>query len=119
MNNREVEMTDVIVVLDDLTDEQTLEVVGRLKTAGLCVESVDNDNSVVEGCVETARLHDLQKVGCVRYVRSVFTYEAEVPPRENFAKATTKTRTRIDRTKKPRRTLQGASAASAIVLSFL
>jgi hypothetical protein len=77
MQHREIEMTDVVVVLDDLNDEQTLAVVEQLKTAGLSVASVDNDNSVVEGCVETARLPELRKVGCVRYVRSVFTYEAE------------------------------------------
>jgi hypothetical protein len=77
MTHRELEMTDVVVVLDDLNDEQTLATVEQLKTAGLSVESVDNDNSVVEGCVETARLSELKKVACVRYVRSVFTYQTE------------------------------------------
>ncbi len=79
MKSPEIEMTDVIVVLDDLTDEQTQQVVQTLKTAGLSVQSVDNDNSVVEGSVEAARVHELHKVQCVRYVRSVFTYFAEQP----------------------------------------
>jgi hypothetical protein len=79
MSNREIEITDVIVVLDELDDEQTVLVVEQLKTVGLSVESVDNDTSVVQGCVETARLHDLHKVTHVRYVRSVFTYEAQSP----------------------------------------
>ena len=77
MTHRELEMTDVVVVLDDLNDEQTLAAVEQLKTAGLCVESVDNDNSVVEGSVEAARLPELRKVAHVRYVRSVFTYQSE------------------------------------------
>jgi len=79
MANREVEMTDVVVVLDELDDEQTVLVVEQLKTVGLSVESVDNDTSVVNGCVETARLNDLHNVVHVRYVRSVFTYDAQAP----------------------------------------
>lgn len=77
MKHRELEMTDVVVVLDDLTDEQTLQIVEQLKLVGLSVNSVDNDNSVVEGCVEAVRLPDLRKVVNVRYVRSVFTYQSE------------------------------------------
>ncbi len=77
MENGEIEITDVVIVLDELDDEQTIRVVEQLKTVGLSVESVDNDTSVVEGSVETARLHELHKVVHVRYVRSVFTYEAK------------------------------------------
>jgi hypothetical protein len=79
MENGEIEITDVVIVLDELDDQQTITVVEQLKTVGLSVESVDNDASVVEGCVETARLHELHKVVHVRYVRSVFTYEARKP----------------------------------------
>ena len=77
MDNREIEMTDVIVVLDELDDQQTIVVVEQLKAVGMSVESIDNDTSVVEGCVQTARIHELHKVVHVRYVRSVFTYESQ------------------------------------------
>ena len=52
----------------------------RLKAAGLEVSRVDDDLSVVEGTIEASRTHDLQKIECVRYVRSVFTYLADYPP---------------------------------------
>jgi hypothetical protein len=77
MGNQEVEMSDVIVVLDELDDDQTQVVVNALKALGMCIESVDNENSVVEGSVATARLGEIKKVQFVRYVRNVFNYEAE------------------------------------------
>jgi hypothetical protein len=72
--------SDVVVMLDELTAEQTNAVVERLKAAGLDVSRVDDDLSVVEGTIEASRTHDLQKIECVRYVRSVFTYLADYPP---------------------------------------
>lgn len=72
--------SDVVVVLDELTDEQTREVVERLKALGLEVSRVDDDQSVVEGTIDASKAHELQHVTCVRYVRSVFTYLADYPP---------------------------------------
>jgi hypothetical protein len=72
--------SEVVVMLDELTTEQTNAVVERLKAAGLDVSRVDDDLSVVEGTIEAARAHDLQKIENVRYVRSVFTYLADYPP---------------------------------------
>lgn len=77
MANQEIEITDVVVVLDELDDATTEQVVKKLKEMGLCVETVDNDNSVVEGSIDTHRLHDLKKIEHVRYVRQVFSYLAE------------------------------------------
>jgi hypothetical protein len=72
--------SDVVVMLDELTTEQTNQVVERLKAAGLDVSRVDDDLSVVEGTIEAARAHDLKNIENVRYVRSVFTYVADYPP---------------------------------------
>lgn len=72
--------SDVVVVLDELTNEQTREIVEQLKSLGLEVSRVDDDQSVVEGTIEASRAHDLQQVAHVRYVRSVFTYLADYPP---------------------------------------
>jgi hypothetical protein len=72
--------SDVVVMLEELTTEQTNQVVERLKAAGLEVSRVDDDMSVVEGTIEASRTHELGKVDCVRYVRSVFTYLADYPP---------------------------------------
>jgi len=72
--------SDVVVMLDELTTEQTNTVVERLKAAGLEVSRVDDDLSVVEGTIEASRAHDLGQMTHVRYVRSVFTYLADYPP---------------------------------------
>ena len=79
MNHRDAEVTDVVVVLDDLDDQQTQEVVVNLKTVGLVVSNVDNDQSTVEGTIESQKVHDLKKVARVRYVRAVMTYTADYP----------------------------------------
>lgn len=72
--------SDVVVMLEELTTEQTNEVVERLKAAGLEVSRVDDDLSVVEGTIDAHLAHDLKQVAHVRYVRSVFTYLANYPP---------------------------------------
>ena len=73
-------LSDVVVVLDDLTNEQTQQVVAQLAAAGLEVSRVDDDSSVVEGTIESYKVHALKDVPRVRYVRSVFTYDANYPP---------------------------------------
>lgn len=73
-------ISEVVVVLDELSDEQTAEVVKDLETRGLVVERVDNDNSLVEGRIESSRVAELEKAPAVRYVRTTFTYAAEFPP---------------------------------------
>ena len=73
-------LSHVVVVLEELTTEQTDDVVGRLKAAGLEVSRVDDDMSVVEGTIDAGRAHDLKHVTHVRYVRPVFTYLANYPP---------------------------------------
>jgi len=72
--------SDVVVMLDELSTEDTMQVVERLKAAGLDVSRVDDDMSVVEGTIEACRVHELNAVSHVRYVRSVFTYLADYPP---------------------------------------
>ncbi|MDB5291508.1 MAG: hypothetical protein JWL69_2749 [Phycisphaerales bacterium] len=80
MNHHDGEVTDVVIVLDDLNDEQTQEVVTQLKCAGLAVSTVNNETSVVEGSIDSQKVHDLKKVAKVRYVRSVMTYAVDYPP---------------------------------------
>jgi hypothetical protein len=72
-------LADVVVILDPLDDEQTRRVVSDLQSRGLQVDSVDNDNSVVEGTIEVARLKEIESAPSVRYVRKEFTYVAELP----------------------------------------
>jgi hypothetical protein len=72
--------SEVVIMLEELTTEQTARVVEQLKEAGLEVSLVDDDRSVVEGTIEASKAHDLKSLPSVRYVRTVFTYEANFPP---------------------------------------
>jgi hypothetical protein len=71
--------TEVVIILEPLDDEQMKRVVSELQSRGLRVDSVDNDNSVVEGTIESSRLHDIESAPSVDYVRQEFTYVAEFP----------------------------------------
>ena len=73
-------MTEVVVVLDELDDDQTRQVVQKLQDQGMEVFKVDHDESIVEGAIETARIRTLHALQHVRYVRSVLTYTVEYPP---------------------------------------
>ena len=77
---RDTYITEVVVVLDDLSDERTSEVVKQLEALGLAVDHVNHETSVIEGRVETHRADGLEAVPAVRYVRKHFTYAAEFPP---------------------------------------
>jgi hypothetical protein len=80
MNHRDAEMTEVIVVLDDLDDAQTEKVVEQLKAKGLEVFKVDNDESIVDGTIEADKVKSLKDVQSVRFVRSILTYTVDYPP---------------------------------------
>jgi FlaA1/EpsC-like NDP-sugar epimerase len=73
-------ITEVVIVLDDLSDERTVEVVKDLESRGLFVDRVDNGNSVIEGRVELGRVPEIEAARSVCYVRKTFTYAAEFPP---------------------------------------
>ncbi len=61
MNHRDAEMTEVIVVLDELDDAQTAKVVEQLKAKGLEVFKVDNDESIVDGTIEADKVKSLKE----------------------------------------------------------
>ena len=46
--------SDVVIMLEELTTEQTAQVVDLLKAAGLDVSLVDDERSVVEGTIESS-----------------------------------------------------------------
>jgi hypothetical protein len=80
MNHRDAELTEVVVVLDELDTDQTRQVLQRLRAAGMEVWKVDDDQSLVEGSIDAAKVHNLKQVEHVRYVRSVLTYTVDYPP---------------------------------------
>jgi MoaA/NifB/PqqE/SkfB family radical SAM enzyme len=79
MNHRDAEITEVVVVIHKTHCERLDEVVDRLKKFGVEVFSIDEEECVVSGSIETFKLPELEKVECVNYVRSVMTYIADYP----------------------------------------
>ncbi len=73
-------ISDVIITLDKRWENKLDEAVSQLKKVGVEVERADDENSIVEGTVDVRHVRDLEKLDCVDYVRTVFTYDAEFPP---------------------------------------
>jgi hypothetical protein len=73
-------ITEIIVILDKAWENNLAGAVEMLTKAGMSIDKADDDNSVVEGEIETPKLHDLEKLPCVDYVRKVFSYDANYPP---------------------------------------
>jgi hypothetical protein len=79
MNFNDAQMSDITVVLDKRWETDLEGAVKILKENGVEVRNADDDNSVVEGVVETAKVHSLEKLDCVDYVRTTFTWIADYP----------------------------------------
>lgn len=79
MGNREVEMVDIVVVLDEKADKNIDDAVAELKQKGVQITDVDADNGVIEGTIDAGAMAQVRKLDFVKYLRSVFAYEAEFP----------------------------------------
>ena len=80
MNFHDAQMSDITVVLDKRWESDLEGAVKILKDAGVEVHKADDDNSVVEGVVESSKVHTLEKLDCVDYVRVAFSWIADYPP---------------------------------------
>jgi hypothetical protein len=72
-------ISDVVITLDKKYEDRMNDAVDLLKKAGVRIDETDDDNSVVEGTIDLGKARDLEKLDCVDYVRTVFTYDAELP----------------------------------------
>jgi hypothetical protein len=72
-------MSDIVVVLDKRWENDLAAAVAVLKQHGMDVAAADDDKSVVEGIIATDKVHALEQLDCVDYVRKVFTWEANYP----------------------------------------
>jgi hypothetical protein len=79
-NHRDAEITEMVVVLDKRWEAKLPDAVQQLKALGVEIYSADDDNSVVEGCVESHKVPEIEKLDCVDYVRKVMTYIVDYPP---------------------------------------
>jgi len=75
----DIEMTEVTVILDVRWEDKLADAVVILQSAGLRIIEADDDKSVVHGDIPSDKVHDLEKLDCVDYVRRVFTWCAEFP----------------------------------------
>ena len=75
----DAEMAEVTVILDKRWENDLAGAVKMLESAGLRVINADDNNSVVDGDIESQKIHDLEKLDCVDYVRKVFTWCADYP----------------------------------------
>jgi hypothetical protein len=73
-------ISDIVVVLDKRWEDKLADALVVLKEHGMEVRDADDDNNVVEGTIESYKLHELEKLDCVDYVRRVFSYDANYPP---------------------------------------
>jgi hypothetical protein len=72
--------SDIVVILDKAWEDKLADAVAQLQAAGMTVAKADDDTSVVEGQIEAGKVHALEQLPCVEYVRKVFTYAANFPP---------------------------------------
>lgn len=79
MSFHDAQLSDITVVLDKRWADDLAGALAILKQNGVQVRSADDDTSVVEGVVETCKVHDLQKLDCVDYVRTTFSWIADYP----------------------------------------
>jgi hypothetical protein len=57
----------------------TADAAAKLKDLGLAISDIDEDNGIVEGTIETAKVKSLETMVFVKYVRDVFNYVADFP----------------------------------------
>ena len=79
MSHRDAEITEVTIILRKDFEERLQDAVQMLTTAGMMITQANDDNSVIEGAVESCRLLTIEHLECVQYVRKVMTYTADYP----------------------------------------
>lgn len=80
MNFCDAQMSDITVVLDKRWEHNLPDAVDQLQKQGMAIRTANDEQSVVEGVIESRKVHDLQKLDCVDYVRTTFTWIADYPP---------------------------------------
>ena len=72
-------ISDVMVTLDQRWGNRMDDAMDQLKKAGLESAAPIDDQALVEGTIEVSKAPALEKLDCVDYVRTVFTYWADYP----------------------------------------
>jgi hypothetical protein len=80
MNFNDAQMSDITVVIDKRWETNLPSACEELKKNGMEIRNADDDNNVVEGVIESAKVKELEKLECVDYVRTSFSWIADYPP---------------------------------------
>lgn len=77
MTPGEVEISEIVIILHAVEVIQIAEALAGLKSAGVVISDVDEENGVVAGTIETIKVSGLAKLPFVKFVRNVFEYVDE------------------------------------------
>jgi hypothetical protein len=77
MPQPDVQMSDIVVIIDDAMNDEIDKVVELLKADGGSIDQVNHDEGVIEATVLYSKISRIRAIPSVKYVRSVFVYEAE------------------------------------------
>lgn len=72
-------MSEVIVVIDETSENSFATIGNAAKAAGLQIDAADADNCAIEGTIESNKLPDLRAVPGVKYIRISMEYIADYP----------------------------------------
>ena len=68
------------IILKRGYEDRLAEAVAMLEKAGLHVTHANDDQSIVEGSTTSDKVHGIELLDCVQYVRKVTHYCADYPP---------------------------------------
>jgi hypothetical protein len=77
MGKEERELSDVVVVIVEEAGISAAAAAEKLREIGLVVSGVDENECVIEGCIETEKISGIKRMEFVKYVRDVFSYLTE------------------------------------------
>ncbi len=77
MSQPEIEMADVQIILQSDWAARHREAVESLKSLGVQIEDINEDEGEIEGVVSIDKIGAIKKLEFVAYVRTVFRYEDE------------------------------------------
>ena len=79
-NYQDAFISDVVATLEESPQRSLDQIIADLKKAGMEITDVNKDQCVVEGSVPSSKVHEIDHMPGVEYVRTMFTYVADYPP---------------------------------------
>jgi hypothetical protein len=79
-NYQDAFISDIIATIDETPERPFDKTVEDLKAAGVQINDACKDRCMIEGTVDSGKVHQIDSMPGVEYVRTVFTYVADYPP---------------------------------------